>query len=361
VTDPNSGERARVRGAYSGARYADRYFGAARSVAEPETIDLVAGEVPAQPPDETGTDPRAPVLSPWHAHPVARATVVGALIVGALGGAYGLEQWRDREADLAARAAVDITSDVTMRRPGQDTIALSVQLHNEGPYPVTLTGLDPGDPRLTVAEGDFDAIDIEPGAMGTALVTFDYDCDAAWATEDDERDERDERDDAVVAHLRAVDGSDHDRDLSMAGLGVDFASFMSSQCGWQARQPTFSESYPELLDATPLGEDAVAASVLFHMGPGSPLPNIVDVQAGRSAFVASWDGDFFGHGEAGSAAITVTWTVGDCEAALVADEYDMVLRVTGQLPADDRTTTISAPPSTGLVAELVRLTERTCR
>jgi len=190
------------------------------------------------------------------------------------------------------------------------------------------------------------------------LASFAYDCGA-----DNDSDAAGGRDDAVVAHVRAVDGTDHDRDLSIDGLGVGFSSFLTNECAFQTSQPRFIDSYPELIDAAPLGEDAVTVGVRFNTfrGPEGPLPNIIDVRSRGTAFVASLDMESLVTPVPGGPDISVTWTVGDCAAAFVANESDMVLRVTGQLPIDDRTTTINAPPSTGLVVELVRLTERTCR
>lgn len=63
----------------------------------------------------------------------------------------------------------------------------------------------------------------------------------------------------------------------------------------------------------------------------------------------------------GGAHFTVSWAVADCAAALVASEDDMLLRVTGQMPLDERTTTITTPPSLDLALELVRLSDRVCR
>lgn len=359
MADPSSGGPARSRPSGSDARYADRYFGSAvRGGPDPESTDAVAREVPAPVPDETGTDPRALAAPPWHSHAAARAALVGALFVGAFGGAYGWDRWHDRELELAARAAVDITSDVTVFGTGPDgrSTTLSIRVHNEGTYPVTLTGLRPADPRLAPARAGFDPVAIEPGSSDVVLARYDYACDRPVEEGGDRGD--------VVAQLRAADGTEHDRGLRVTGLGPDFATYVTEQCiFFRSEQPTFEQTFRDIIDAGPLGEDAVTANLLvntFADDPGA-VPNIVDLQSRGGAFLASWDpASLVANPETGGAEITVTWTVGDCAAALVADENAMMIRLTGQMPSEDRTTTIGIAPSTGLIVQLVRLAERVC-
>lgn len=345
-----------------GARYGDRYLAKAPATGE-VAIEQVATDGPPVPVDETGTAPR--LARPWHAHPSARVALVGALVLGAIGGAYSWDQWQDRQVELAARASVDVRPRVTVLGSQVDTVTLAVRLENDGAYPVTVTGLQPVDPRLTLApdEPDFEAIDIDPGASDTALVTFGYDCARDDPTAEGSTNQDAEGTDAVVVHLRAADGSEHDRSLPVDGFGVDFDTYLTNECGIrEADQPTFVDLYPQVLEAAPLGPEAVSARVHFSSwaGPDVPEPNIVAVESTGTAFSASLDADSLGT-DPGGAHITVTWRVADCAAALVADDGDMTLRVTGQMPIDDRTTTITPPPSTGLVVELVRLTERVCR
>lgn len=369
MVEPSGGERTQGRPAGSGARYADRYFGSAgRGRPDPETIDIVAGQAPAPLTDETGIDPHALEPPPWHAHAAARVALIGALVLGAIGGAYSWDQWQDRQVEIAARASVDVRPRVTVLGSQVDTVTLAVRLENDGTHPVTITGLVPVDPRLTLApdEPDFEAIDIDPGASDTALVTFGYDCasddsTAAGTTIEGSTGQDVEDTDAVVVRLRAADGSEHDRSLPVDGFGVDFGTYLTNQCGMRGDQPTFMDLYPQVLEADPLGEDAVSARVHFSSwaGPHGPEPSIVAVEAAGTAFSAALDADSVGADQDGTN-ITVTWTVADCTAALAADDGDMTLRVTGQMPIDDRTTTIGIPPSTGLVVELVRLAERTC-
>lgn len=385
----DDGGTARRRSGGSGARYSDRYFGTAgrpspgtgvapasstsragdddfatgrRTDPDSTGVDSVGGPLP---PDPVGTSQRT--ARAWYVHPVARLSLVAALVVGAVAGAYGWEQWRDRQVEIAARSTADVQSDVVMVGPGADwsSIVLSVRLFNEGTHPLILADVRAVDPRLTLAEAEFDPVEIGPDSSGQTLVTFEVDCDITQDTAEQPLLAADDQPgDGVVAQLFAVDGSEHEYDLPITGFGPDLGTFLTDQCGTVTNEPTFREAFPDIVAIEPLGADAVAATLLVStwLGQEPAVPNIVAVEPSDLGFAVSWDSArVIERPTRGGVELTATWTVRDCAAALVATESGMALRITGQMPADDRTTTITAPAPADLVLELIRLAERTCR
>lgn len=338
-------------------RYSDRFFGpdappgTGRLPAD-QPGDLVAAtDLPAEPMEARDFLP--PPTPPWHAHPVARGALVAALIVGASAGAYGWDQWRDRQSEIVARSSVDLSSEVMMFSfdPGLSTVTLSVRVRNDGPLPLTLSAVTPIDPRLSLVTEEFKAVELAPDQDFVKVLNLALDCDAPADREAAAEGE------ALVAHLRTVDGGEHEKRLSMNGLGLGYPTGLTEPCSYGPQQATFRDIYPETIQVARVSPDAVSAVVRLHTNwpDQSDVPAVDTVTAPTDAFDVTWEAD-----SPGAGFITLTWSVGDCSQALTADDRQMRVELTGRMPTEDSPTQTTADASPTLIVELVRLAERVC-
>jgi len=282
--------------------------------------------------------------------------VVLALVVGVAAGAYGWDRWRDQEVETSARASVDVSSEVLIFgfEPELDKVTLSVRVRNDGPYPITLTAVTPVDPRLRLLTDEFKPVELSPAEDFVKVLNLGLDCDAAKDPDSAAEGE------TLDAHLRTVDGAEHQERLSMNGVGLGFPSGLTEQCTYVGQYGGFRDIFPEPTAVERVGLDAVSAVVLLHTNSDDQLerPEVVEVTAPTGAFEVRWEA--VGELGAPTGHIMVTWSVLDCALALTADDRQMSVDLRGRMPADDGFSAITAYPSPTLIVELVRLAERVC-
>lgn len=344
-----------------GARYSDRFFGpdpAGRGAAPgadpigPEAFHLPPTGDP-EPPDHI----ESPSRRPRRSYRLPAVVAAASLVVGAAAGAWGWEHWRERQADAQARAAVDVTAAASINSvsPGQTELALAVRLRNDGPYALTLTALTPLDDRLRPIGDGFEAVLIEPGAESVEHLDVELACAAPDGARTGAVEE------PVLAHLSTAAGGTSTLPVPGSAYGGSFDLFVAELCSAASWRPTFRDVQLETLTVELLGADALLVQVAVYsngIGIDEP-PEVLDVTAAGGAFVAVRDSSLDGEPLTGVRQITVRWSVGGCDRALVAGEDEMTLTVTGRL-GGGTPRAVLAPPSPGLVAELVRLAERVC-
>jgi len=350
-----------------GARYSDRFFGpdaAAEPAAPPsraETVDVISPAEGTQRHLSAGDAHERPGEPPWHAQRSARAALAAAMVLGAVGGAYGWDQWRDQQAASLARSTVNVSSDASVLDFGPDgaELTLSVRVQNDGAHPVKLHGFRPLDPRLTRADPESKPVELAPAEDTVEVMSLDVDCQS------DGKRPSGEQGDAVAAQVTTVDGAAHEVRVAAFGLGGgSLTNFLSERCSYLIHSGTFQDSYPEVLTVERSGPDEVSTLVVLQSnGPADEeVPEIHAVNSPSAAFTARWDVAATDERlNNRSSALTVVWSVRDCVRALEARDADMELEITGRLPSDESPSSVTGYPTPGLVAELVRLSESVCR
>ena len=341
-----------------GVRYSDRFFEPRATRNAEELAAGVPNEgTPAASPLEDMVERRA---RPPRPHRLMVISVASGLVVGAAAGAYGWEQWRDREADASARSTVDIRAQGTVHtaRPDEPEIAVSVRTYNDGAHPVALTALAASDARRVPTDHDFHVASIAAGEDNVTFMHFKITCARDAEPSPGAADLR--------AQVRTVDGNVHNADVAVTAYGGSLERYLSDWCNAAAYSQTFQDVFVDVVAVDPLGADAVASTVLFSYNDTrqDPQLEILELGSTSAAFTATWDDTVLLEPSTGSGTAIVTWSVRNCEHALASSEADMTLDVTGRLTPrsepTDAPTTRTVVPTADLAAELARLAQRVC-
>lgn len=362
-----------------GARYSDRFFGpdaprggppgAGDQDAVPlsgrpagpasvgrEELDLVGGSQPAyKETDQFDPPPGRAIDRPWHAQPLARAALVVALLVGAVGGAYGSERWRVHQAEVAAQGVVEMTSEaflLDVDHGPERNLSMSVRLENTGAYPITLLGFSPVDLRMAASDPDIEPVELSPSEDFVEVMHFGVHCEADTSGTGITNNM------AVVAEVQTLSGDKHVETVPTTGIASSLGSFLQDQCSYP--EVGFPDIYPEVVTVQQVGTDVVAAQVVLHSYSDAELPLVESLSTPSDAFTATLEGSLGDTPASGVRLITARWSVLDCAEALTAGEQDMRFEVRGRLPTEDAISTTTGYPTPDLVAELVRLSERVC-
>lgn len=352
-----------------GNRYADRFF--ERPGSGPETVDLGAVR-PADAVSGAGDggqrDHRGPDDDhdrPWHASVVARVSLVAALVVGAAGGAYGLERWREHQATVAERSEVDLLAWAgQVAYADNDRIEVAFRFGNEGAHPIVIRDLHLENPRMDTVVPPR-PVTVGPGERADQVVSLELVCDgesagAGWAgpgagwgpgpgpvTEQP----------VVVVEVETVDGQVVRRTVP-AAVGTEVTSMVMYSCSQDEMEVSFSSSYAQLAVEEQGDPSVVGATITIDLLAAPPEVDIDAVRMSTDGFAIIAE-PAVANSSSSQTSIAIDIRVADCASAVVSEESDMSIFVDGRLEGTNPGT-IMIEPSAGLALALARLASSVC-
>jgi hypothetical protein len=285
---------------------------------------------------------------------------LGLLLAFALGvaaGCVGWHRWDSAAQARAERATVALVawaSHAAFREQGpQPIIEMYVRLHNSGPLPIQITGLELDQPGLTPQ----DTLPAKVDVRADATVTMS----ASSALRCDEIDQS--RTPAVIVRALPADERIQERRVPLADLG-DLAALTSDTCG-SAESGTLEIglSYSGGAVVTGTGHSARLRAPITAEAwtPTGPEVRLTGVRSTNQAFAVQAKGLPVTVSSDLNPMIELVWWVADCRAAaeLDAGGYSSLM-ITGDKGGQRRERTEIADVGPDLLLALVRFVSTAC-
>lgn len=262
----------------------------------------------------TGGPDRPPRRRPRLPRPPLRVAVAGgltlALLAGGVAGALGTGRWRDRQAEAARRAAVDLVGWVVATSSDTESrLQVTVRLANLGPLPVRLTDASLDLPGFSARlDATSRGLELRPRASLQVPLRGPVSCSEVRA--------------AVLSTVQVTvttaDAGQHTQDVSLYD-GTQVFSLLVNQCDTQPSMApvAFAETTGPSTRVSVGGQPALRARLLLTVH-GTGAYTLSAVRAWSPALRVTAEGlPVVQQGITGGGAgpVTVTWQVADCAAA----------------------------------------------